>query len=66
MEFGHQFLTDKDIARALKMSPSWVRVQRFKRHHDQPHILDLEPRYIGTCPRYLRSEVEAFLAGLAS
>ena len=59
------FYTDKDVARRLNMSPSWVRGQRHKRKHGRPHLFDLEPRYIGSCARYVRDEVEAFVASLA-
>ena len=59
------FYCDKDIARRLNLSPSWVRGQRHKRTHGLPHILDLEPRYIGSCPRYVAEEVEAFIASIA-
>ena len=59
------FYSDKDVARRLGMSPSWVRGQRHKRKHGQKHLLDLEPRYIGTCARYVRAEVEAFVAKVA-
>lgn len=58
------FYSDKDVARRLNMSPSWVRGQRHKRSHGQPHILDLEPRYIGSCARYVRDEVESLIAKL--
>lgn len=64
MTIRHEFYSDKDVARLLNMSPSWVRGQRFKRRRDEPHILDLEPRYIGRCARYSREEVEAFVASL--
>ena len=60
------FLNDKQIARLLGMSPSWVRGQRFHRKRGLPHVLDLEPRYIGSCPRYVRTEVETLLAALAA
>lgn len=59
------FLNDKDIARILNLSPSWVRGQRFKRKHGLAHILDLEPRYIGSLPRYVRGDVDAFVASIA-
>jgi len=59
-----EFFTDKDIARLLRMSPEWVRGQRHKRRHGLPCLLDLEPRYIGSCARYVRNEVEAFIASL--
>ena len=58
------FYTDKDIARRLNLSPSWVRGQRHKRAHGLPHIFPLEPRYIGSCARYVAEEVEAFIASL--
>jgi hypothetical protein len=60
------FLNDKEVARLIGLSPSWVRGQRYKRSHGLPHILDLQPRYIGCCPRYVRGEVDAFLAALAA
>lgn len=58
------FYNDKDIAYRLNFSPSWVRGQRHKRRHGQPHILDLEPRFIGGAVRYVAAEVEAFIASL--
>tara|TARA_B100000678_G_scaffold30475_1_gene22631 strand:- start:3088 stop:3285 length:198 start_codon:yes stop_codon:yes gene_type:complete len=61
-----RFLCDKDIARLLSVSPSFVRVQRYKRKKGEPHFLDLEPRYIGSSPRYVTEEVEAFIAKLAA
>jgi hypothetical protein len=60
------FYNDKDIARLLNLSPSWVRGQRHKRTHGLPHILDLDPRYIGSCPRYVAREVDAFIEALAA
>jgi hypothetical protein len=64
VENGPQFYTDKEIARELRMSPSWVRGQRHKRAHGLEHYLDLEARYVGSCPRYVREEVEAFFASI--
>ena len=61
-----EFYTDKEVARLLSMSPSWVRVQRLKRRRNQPHTLNLDPRMIGSCPRYVREEVEALVAQLVS
>lgn len=60
------FYTDKDIARRLNLSPQWVRGQRHKRRHGEPHTFTLEPRYIGKSPRYLATEVEAFIASIAA
>jgi hypothetical protein len=61
-----QFFNDKDVARKLSLSPSWVRVQRHKRAKGLPHILTIDPRYIGRCPRYLACEVEEFMATIAA
>lgn len=60
----HAFYSDKEIARLFRISPSTVRVQRLKRKRGEPHFLALEPCYIGTSPRYLADEVEAFIAAL--
>jgi hypothetical protein len=60
------FYNDKDIARRLNLSHSWVRGQRHKRKNGQPHILDIEPRYIGSCPRYVAGEVEAFISTIVA
>jgi predicted DNA-binding transcriptional regulator AlpA len=60
------FLNDKEVARLLGLSSSWVRGQRFRRSHGLPHILTLKPRYIGSCPRYVRVEVEEFVSQLAN
>ena len=64
MNANPEFYSDKDIARILCMSPAWVRGQRFKRNHGQPCIFDLEPRYIGSSARYVRDEVETFVAAV--
>ncbi len=60
------FFTDKDIARKLNLSTSWVRVQRHKRAKGLPHTLQVDARYIGSCPRYVRGEIEAFIASIAA
>ena len=60
------FYNDNDIATRLNISSSWVRGQRHKRRHDQPHVLNIDPCYIGTSPRYAVAEVEAFIASLAN
>jgi len=65
METITHFYTDKEIARKLNMSPSWVRGQRHKRNHNQPCIFDLKPCYIGSCARYKREDVDAFIAKLS-
>ena len=65
MSIEPEFFTDKDVARKLNLSPSWVRGQRHKRAKRLPHILDVDARYIGTCPRYVRAEIDAFVAAIA-
>jgi len=60
------FFNDRDVARTLNLSPSWVRGQRFKRSKGLPHILNVDARYIGACPRYVRAEIEAFVAAIAA
>jgi hypothetical protein len=59
-----EFYTDKELARRLNISPSWVRGQRLKRSKGEDHILKLEPRYIGSCVRYDVAESEAFIAAI--
>lgn len=60
------FFTDKDVARRLNLSPSWVRGQRHKRLKGLPHIFDVDARYIGSCPRYVKAEIEAFVDAIAA
>lgn len=66
MPIEPDFYTDKDVARKLNLSPSWVRVQRLKRRRGEPHILNVDARYIGSCPRYVRPEIDAFVAAIAA
>lgn len=66
MTIEAEFLTDKDVARRLSLSPSWVRVQRHKRAKGLPHILNVDARYIGKCPRYVTGEIDAFVATIAA
>lgn len=58
------FYNDKDIARRLNLSPSWVRGQRHKRRKGQPHVFNIDPRYIGSSPRYVADEVEDFILAI--
>ena len=60
------FLTDKDVARKINFSPSWVRGQRHKRQKGLPHTFDVEARYIGSCPRYVADEIDAFVAAITA
>lgn len=66
MPIEPDFYTDKDIAQKLKLSESWVRGERLKRKRGLPHTLKVDPRYIGTCPRYVRGEIDAFIASIAA
>lgn len=61
-----EFYTDKDIAQKLSMSTAWVRGQRHKRKKGLPHFLQVDARYIGSCPRYVAGEIEAFVAAIAA
>lgn len=66
MQTEPTFFTDKDVARRLSLSPSWVRGQRHKRRKGLPHILNVDARYIGSCPRYVAGEIDAFVAAIAA
>ena len=59
-----KFLNDTAVAEAVCMSPSWVRVQRYKRRKGIPHTLNIDPVMIGSSPRYRVEDVEAFIKGL--
>ena len=58
-----EFVTDAWLSRQLQMAVATIRSQRFKRRHGQDHWLDLAPVYIGSKPRYRRSEALAWLRG---
>jgi hypothetical protein len=64
MSIESALYTDKDVARRINMSPAWVRGQRYKRRHGEPHVFNLDARYVGRSARYVRAEVEAFIASL--
>jgi hypothetical protein len=64
MTIQPDFYTDKDVARKLSLSPSWVRAQRHYRSKGLPHIFKVDARYIGTSPRYVREDVEAFVTSI--
>lgn len=66
MTMEPDFYNDKEIARKLNLSASWVRGERHKRKKGLPHTLKVDPRYIGTCPRYVRGEIDAFVAAIAA
>jgi hypothetical protein len=57
-----QLLADAAVARTLSLSPTTIRQQRFRRRHNQPHWLTIDPVMIGTAARYRSSDVEEWLA----
>ena len=57
-------LRDKDVANLLGLSPSWVRVQRWKRRDGQDHTLTVDPVLIGTSPRYKTTDIEEWITTL--
>lgn len=59
-----RLIDDKAFAAHLSLSPSWVRVQRYKRRKGLPHTLNIDPVMIGSSPRYRMEDVEAFIEGL--
>lgn len=58
------FLNDRAIAHRMGFSPGWVRLERFRRRHGQPHTLQIDPIIVGTKPRYLAEDVDALIEGL--
>ena len=63
-ENSPDLLNDKDIAHRLGFSPGWVRLERFRRRHGQPHVLAIDPVIVGSKPRYLAEDVDALIEGL--
>ena len=63
-ELTPEFFNDRDVARLLGMSPSWIRVQRYYRRHGRDHVLAIDPVMIGSSPRYRRDDVDAIIAHL--
>lgn len=57
-------ICDKEVARLIGMSPSWVRVQRWKRRSEQEHVFNIDPVMIGTSPRYRIEQIEAWIISL--
>jgi hypothetical protein len=60
-----QLLADRDIARALSISPVTIRKQRFERRHGLPHWFTVDPVMVGSAPRYRASEVFAWIQAQA-
>lgn len=65
MSIEPDFYTDKDVALKLRLSRSWVRVQRHLRRKGEPHTLDVDARYVGSSPRYVKAEIDEFVARIA-
>jgi hypothetical protein len=55
------YLSDKDLAKILGLSPSWCRRQRYLRDKGDPHVLTIEAVYVGSSPRYKHSDVKSWL-----
>lgn len=58
-----EFVTDAWLANQLQMAVATIRSQRYKRLHGLDHWLDLAPIYLGSRPRYRRSEAIAYIRG---
>ncbi len=56
-----EFVTDAWLADQLQMAVATIRSQRFKRLHGLDHWLNLAPVYLGSRPRYRRSEALAWI-----
>ena len=59
-------LSDKDVARLLRMSASWVRQQRFRRRRGEEHVFTVEPVLLGSVPRYWTAEIEEWIDELSN
>ncbi len=57
-------LTDNQVASLLNLSTSWMRKQRHLRKVGKPHVLTVDPVFIGSIPRYRSSEIKNWLANL--
>jgi hypothetical protein len=57
-------LCDKEVARLIGLSPSWVRVERMKRRRGDNHYLEVDPVLIGTSPRYRYTDIDAWINSL--
>ena len=56
-----EFVTDAWLAEQLHMAVATIRSQRFKRLHGLDHWLNLAPVYIGSKPRYRRTDAVRWL-----
>ncbi len=59
-----KLLCDKEVAAIVGMSPSWVRVQRFKRKSGTEHSFTVDPVFIGSSPRYKQEDIQIWLSTL--
>lgn len=60
-------ICDKDVARLIGMSSSWVRVERWKRKNRKDHALTVDAVMIGgSSPRYKLADIEAWINSLDS
>ena len=59
-------MTDREIARLIGFSESWVRQQRSNRNQKRAHAFTVDPIYVGDSPRYRRSDVEEWFKGLVA
>lgn len=58
---NNNLLSDKDVAKLLSVSPSWVKCQRYKRKKGLDHTLNVPPVFIGTMPRYRQEDIDKWL-----
>jgi hypothetical protein len=56
-----EFVTDSWLADQLQMAVATIRSQRFKRLHGFDHWLTLDPTYLGSRPRYRRSQALSWI-----
>lgn len=57
-------ICDKEVARLIGMSPSWVRVQRWKRRNGEDHTFTIDPILIGSSPRYRAEQIDTWITSL--
>jgi hypothetical protein len=58
------YLSDQDVAKILRLSPAWVRKQRYLRSGGESHVLSIDPVYIGSSPRYRLADFNKWLVSL--
>ena len=61
---GSNFITDKDIAKRLGLTVSWVKKQRYLRKKAEPHQLNIDPIYIGNQPRYRLEDFQEWTSSI--